>query len=132
MEIIYKLDVKPTAEQVIELYKSAGLPRPVNDKERIQKMYDHSNLIITAWDGDRLAGACRCITDWVWSCYLADLAIHNDYKKHGIGKRLIEITREKVGEYAMILLLSVPAAMEYYPKVGFDKENRAFSIPREK
>jgi hypothetical protein len=43
---------------------------------------------------------------------------------------LIDLTKEKVGEQSMILLLSVPTAMEYYPKVGFEKENRAFSINR--
>jgi len=130
MEIIYTFDKIPTAEQVIELYDSAGLPRPTNDKERIQKMYDHSNLIVTAWYNDKLIGVSRCITDWVWSCYLSDLAVSPDYKKSGIGKKLIELTKEKVGEQTMILLLSVPTAMEYYPKVGFIKEDRGFTILR--
>ncbi|HEY0771040.1 MAG TPA: GNAT family N-acetyltransferase, partial [Sphingobacteriaceae bacterium] len=85
-----------------------------------------------AWDGNHLIGVCRCITDWVWACYLSDLAVSPDYKQKGIGKKLIEITQEKVGEETMILLLSVPTAMEYYPKVGFSKENRAFIIDRKK
>src|SRR6187402_304480 len=106
MEIIYKFDRIPTAEQVIELYDKAGLPRPTDDKHRIQKMYENSNLIVTAWDNEKLVGVSRSITDWVWSCYLADLAISPDYKKSGIGKKLIELTKEKVGEQTMILLLS--------------------------
>jgi ribosomal protein S18 acetylase RimI-like enzyme len=132
LEITYKSDVTPTAEQVIALYENAGLPRPINDKERIQKMYENSNLIVTAWDGELLVGVSRSITDWVWSCYLADLAIKSEYKKSGIGKKLIELTKERLGEQAMILLLSVPTAMEYYPKVGFLKEDRSFMIPRTK
>ena len=132
MEINYKFDITPSAEQVIELYENAGLPRPTNDKERIQKMYENSNLIVTAWDGDLLVGVSRCITDWVWSCYLADLAIKSEYKKSGIGRKLIELTKERLGEQSMILLLSVPTAMEYYPKVGFSKEDRSFMIPRTK
>ena len=130
MNIIYKFDIVPTAEQVIELYDNAGLPRPTNDKERIRKMYEHSNLIITAWENEKLVGVSRSITDWVWSCYLADLAVSPEYKKSGIGKKLIELTREKVGEQSMVLLLSVPTAMEYYPKVGFSKEDRSFIIHR--
>lgn len=93
-------------------------------------MYANSNLVITAWDEDKLVGACRTITDWVWSSYLADLAVSPRYSKSGIGKKLIELTREKVGELSMVLLLSVPTAFEYYPKVGFAKEDRAFMIPR--
>lgn len=93
-------------------------------------MFDNSNLIITAWDEEKLVGICRCITDWVWCCYLSDLAVSPEYKKSGIGKMLIEMTKEKVGKQCTILLLSVPTAFEYYPKVGFNKETRAFSIDR--
>lgn len=39
----------------------------------------------------------------------------------GIDKKLIEITKEKVGEQIMVLLLSVPSAMECYPKIGYKK-----------
>lgn len=93
-------------------------------------MYQHSNLVITAWDGDVLAGVARTITDWVWSSYLADLAIHPGYQKAGIGRKLIGLTKEKVGKQSMVLLLSVPTAMEYYPKVGFAKEDRGFIMHR--
>jgi predicted N-acetyltransferase YhbS len=130
MEIIYKIDIVPTAEQVIELYDNAALPRPTNDPLRIKKMFENSNLVITAWDEDKLVGICRTITDWVWCSYLADLAVDPGYKKAGIGKKLIELTREKVGEQSMVLLLSVPSAMDYYPKCGFKKEDRGFSIDR--
>lgn len=132
MEIEYKFDIIPTAEQIVELYEKAGLPRPTNDRERIHKMYEHSNLVVTAWNDETLVGVSRSITDWVWSCYLADLAVHPDYKKSGIGKKLVQLTKEKLGEESMVLLLSVPTAMEYYPKIGMTKEDRAFTILRTK
>jgi len=132
MEITYGFDAVPTAQEVIKLYNRAGLPRPTNDQERIRKMYENSNLIVTAWHNEKLVGVSRSITDWAWSCYLADLAVDPDYKKSGIGKKLIELTKEKVGDESMLLLLSVPTAMEYYPKVGFSKEDRAFIIHRTK
>jgi N-acetylglutamate synthase-like GNAT family acetyltransferase len=132
MEIIYRVDVIPATEQIIELYNHAALPRPTSDPERIKKMFENSNLVVSAWDENKLVGVCRTITDWVWCSYLADLAVSPDYKKSGIGKKLIEITKEKAGEQSMILLLAVPAAMDYYPKVGFKKEDRGFIIPRTK
>ena len=132
MDIKYSFDKRPSVDQIIELYDNAGLPRPTNDKERIQKMFESSNLIVTAWNNDLLIGVSRSITDWVWSCYLADLAIHPDYKKGGIGKKLVQLTKDKLGDESMILLLSVPTAMEYYPKIGMTKEDRAFTILRTK
>ncbi len=122
----------PPVDKIIELYNSAGLPRPTHDAERIKTMFQHSNLVVSAWDGEKLVGVCRTITDWVWSSYLADLAVSPDYKQSGIGKELIRLTKEKIGEQAMILLLSVPDAMEYYPKVGFTKEDRGFIMNRTK
>jgi len=130
--IIYKFDIVPTAEQVIELYDNTGLPRPTHDPQRIRAMFDNSDLIITAWDENKLVGVSRTITDWVWCSYLADLAISPAYKRSGIGKKLIELAREKIGERSMLLLLSVPTAMDYYPKVGFVREHRAFIIHRTK
>lgn len=132
MEISYKLDITPTVDQVIDLYENSGLPRPTSDRNRIKKMFKNSNLIVTAWDNEILVGVSRCITDWVWSCYLADLAVKQEYKYSGIGKKLIELTKDKVGEQSMVLLLSVPTAMEYYPKVGFIRQESSFIINRKK
>ena len=131
-KIIYKFDVVPTAQEVIELYNDAGLPRPTHDPQRIKAMFENSDLIVTAWDGKKLVGVSRTITDWVWCSYLADLAVSPGYKRSGIGKKLVELAREKIGEQSMLLLLSVPTAMDYYPKVGFVRENRAFAIHRTK
>ena len=130
MNITYSFDKRPTSNQIIELYNNAGLSRPTYDRERIQKMFDNSNLIVTAWDSDLLVGVSRSITDWVWACYLSDLAVRSDYKKEGIGRQLINLTKEKVGDQSMVLLLSVPTAMEYYPKVGFKKQESSFIIDR--
>ena len=130
MDIQYSLDIVPATDQVIELYNNAGLPRPTHDRERIQKMYENSNLIVTAWDKDLLVGVSRSITDWVWACYLSDLAVREGYKREGIGKKLIHLTKERLGDQSMILLLSVPSAMEYYPKVGFEKQESSFIINR--
>src|ERR1041385_3285232 len=96
-KIIYKFDVVPTTQKVIELYNAADLPRPTHDSQRIRAMFENSNLIVTAWDGDKLVGVSRTITDCVWSSYLADLAVSPDYKKSGIGKNLFSLRGEEFG-----------------------------------
>lgn len=131
MEIIYKQDVVPDTEAVIALYNSAGLNRPIKDAARISEMYANSNLIVTAWHGEKLVGAARSLTDFCYCCYLSDLAVHDAYKQQGIGKRLIELTRNRLGSRVTLILLSAPGAMEYYPKVGFDVLDNGFIIRRE-
>jgi len=130
MEIAYKLDTIPDTGIIIELYNSSGINRPTTDKERITKMYSNSNLIVTAWDKDKLVGISRSLTDFCYCCYLSDLAVRKEYQKYGIGKKLISLTKDNIGDQVMLLLLSAKTAMDYYPKVGFQKVDNGFIIKR--
>ena len=130
MEIIYKSGITPETDSIIEVYNSSGLNRPTSDRDRIVEMYANSNLVVTAWVNDQLVGIARSLTDFCYCCYLSDLAVRKDYQKHGIGKQLISLTREKIGPKTTLLLLSAPSAMEYYPKIGFRKVENGFIIDR--
>ena len=129
--INYKFDVIPAVDKVMELYADAGLKRPM-DKNRITRMYSHSNLIVTAWDKTKLVGISRALTDFCYCCYLSDLAVRRKYQHHGIGRELIRLTKEKIGDETMLLLLSAPSAMEYYPKVGLATVENGCIISRTK
>jgi len=130
MEITYRLDITPETALIIDLYNSSGIKRPTSDDKRIAEMYANSNLIVTAWEEDRLVGIARSLTDFCYCCYLSDLAVRKEYQKFGIGKKLIALTKERIGDQTMLLLLSAPTAMDYYPKVGFQKVNNGFIINR--
>ncbi len=129
MAIDYKINGEATADEVIELYVTAGLNRPI-ETDRMARMLAGSNLIITARENGKLVGIARSITDGAWSTYLADLAVDPNAQKMGIGKRLVELTKEAVGDESMVLLLSVPTATEYYPKIGMERLDNAFIIWR--
>jgi GNAT superfamily N-acetyltransferase len=130
--IEYKVNEPVDAADVVELYRDSGLPRPIDDEDRIGRMLAGSNLIVTAREDGRLIGISRSITDGAWSCYLADLAVATSHQKAGIGRKLIELTKEAAGEESMVLLLSVPTAMDYYPKIGMERLDNAFIIWRER
>jgi len=131
MNIQYKTGLIPTTAEIIEVYNSSGLNRPIADPRRIAGMYANSNLVVTAWDDDLLVGISRALTDFHYCCYLSDLAIRKEYQKQGIGKELVRLTKEAIGPSSMLLLLAAPTAMEYYPKIGMDTLNNAFMIKRE-
>jgi N-acetylglutamate synthase-like GNAT family acetyltransferase len=120
------------AQDVADVFESSGIKRPVDNMERIQRMIDHADVNLTAWDGERLVGIARAITDFSYCCYLSDLAVSKDYQKTGIGKELVERLRKNLGEEVTLLLLSAPTAMEYYPHIGFQKTENAFLVPKVK
>ena len=132
MEIQYKINAKLSEGDVADLFLSAGLKRPSDDIDRIGRMLAGANLIVTAWDGERLVGIARALTDFAYCCYLSDLAVDAAYQKHGIGRELVRIVREQIGEEVMLLLLSVPDAMTYYPKIGFEKVENGWTILRKR
>ncbi len=43
---------------------------------------------------------------------------------------MIEITKEAIGEEVALILLAAPNAMDYYPKIGFEKLENGFIIKR--
>ena len=132
MEITYHSNHKITAEEFIDLLKRSTLDqrRPVDDIDRIQSMLDHGNVLITAWDGDKLVGISRALTDYAFCCYLSDLAVDETYQHKGIGKELVKLTHIESGENTMLLLLAAPAATTYYPKIGMKKFEHCFYYPR--
>lgn len=95
-------------------------------------MIENSNVLITAWDNGQLIGVARAITDYCYCCYLSDLAVNKKYQNKGIGKELVRMLQEHIGEEVALLLLSSPIAMDYYPKIGFEKIENGFKISRRK
>jgi ribosomal protein S18 acetylase RimI-like enzyme len=122
MSIQYDSTRKISKAEFVDLLKRSTLAerRPVDNSKCVKAMLDHADLICTAWDGPKLVGVARSLTDFEYCCYLSDLAVDVAYQRLGIGKELIRFTRSKLGKGAMIILLSAPKAEAYYPHIGFE------------
>ena len=132
MVISYKVNAKLEAHQLAQLFTASGIKRPSEDLNRIKSMIDNANLTITAWDGDRLVGVARALSDFSFCCYLSDLAVDKEYQKKGIGHELVSEIQKQIGEECNLLLLAASESMDYYPKIGFDRIGNAYLIPRKK
>ncbi len=91
-------------------------------------MLKNANLVITAWEGDLLVGISRCMTDFNFFTYLADLVVRDSHQRRGIGKELMRLTQKYSGPKTSILLLAAPAAETYYPHVGFEHAPQAWLL----
>lgn len=128
--IEYRENQPLAAEEVARLFAAAGINRPIHDLPRIARMFANANLIISAWDGPRLVGVSRALTDHSYCCYLSDLAVDRTYQRQGIGHELIRRTQACLSDEISLLLLSAPGAMDYYPKAGFTLADNAYVIRR--
>lgn len=103
-----------------------GERRPIDDDERMKAMLANANLILTARIDGQLVGVARSLTDFSYCCYLSDLAVDAAYQRSGIGRKLIAAHWDYLHPKATLILLAAPKAVDYYPKIGFEKHPAAY------
>lgn len=128
-EVVYRHDRRPNAALIAELYRSAPLNRPVDDVPRIAAFYAGSNVIITAWAGERLVGILRGWTDGAYDGYVCDLAIAPDMQKAGVGRGLLN-ELQSFGPKVQWILRASKIAENYYAHVGWQKIENGWFLPR--
>jgi predicted N-acetyltransferase YhbS len=100
----------------------------VEDRKRMESMLAHANLMCTAWRDHLLVGVARSLTDFSFCCYLSDLAVDEAFQKQGIGKGLIQVTRDRLDSGCKLILLAAPKAESYYPHIGFSQHPSAWVL----
>ncbi len=128
--ITYRVGNELDVDQVVEMYRATtlGARRPVDDRARMAAMLANANLVITAWDGELLVGISRSVTDFSYATYLSDLAVRESHQRQGIGRELIRETRRHSGEQVYVVLLAAPQAVDYYPRIGFERHESAWIL----
>lgn len=132
--ITFKKGNELDLDGVIELYRAStlGERRPIENRKVMQGMLENASLIISALDGSKLVGVARTLTDFIYVAYLADLAVHLDNQKTGIGTELVKRTRDALEPTCFLTLLSAPKSNEFYPRIGFEHNPRAWCMePKE-
>lgn len=133
MTIQYKINHPIETQRFIQLLNAStlGERRPTDNTMCMDGMVKNANLLVSAWDEERLVGIARSVTDFHYACYLSDLAVHVDYQKQGIGKQLIRISQQQLGPCCKLILISAPAANDYYPKLGLENNPRCWILERD-
>lgn len=128
--LTYRDDLPLDAPAIAALFDASGIRRPSHDLPRLARMFANADLVLSAWDGPRLVGMCRALTDYSYCCYLSDLAVDRAYQRRGIGRQLVERVRARLGEEVALILLAAPEAMDYYPRLGFAPIDNGFIVRR--
>ncbi|WP_340681978.1 GNAT family N-acetyltransferase [Amycolatopsis coloradensis] len=116
-------------EEVAALYHASTLAerRPTDQRDRFTTMVRQANLIVTARLDGRMIGIARSLTDGAYVTYMSDIAVDVEFQRQGVGRSLIRATQEFAPQ-AKIVLLSAPAAVDYYPHVGFTRHESAWVL----
>jgi histone acetyltransferase (RNA polymerase elongator complex component) len=128
MKITYQVekDLSVAEFRDVLVRSTLGERRPIDDNDRLEKMCKNADIILTARFENKLVGVARSLSDFVYATYLSDLAVDFEFQHLGIGKRLIAETKKLV--QGKLILLSAPAAREYYPKIGMTQFEYSFYL----
>ena len=104
--------------------------RPIANTERIGRILAGSNMIVTAREDGAIVGVLRGMSDGEWVCYVADLVVHGEHQRKGIGTGMLDECKRLIGPGMGIVLVAYPQAVDYYRKIGLG-EMTGFFVDRE-
>lgn len=108
-----------TPARIATLYRRAPLLRPTDDADALWTAFENSQLVLTLWDGTRLVGLARILTDGAQTSYLCDFAVEPDVQGEGVGRRLLDEAFAHCAGTEMLLRDSSFSA-GYWSKLGFE------------
>jgi len=86
------------AENVEALFQDAGWARntPSWQMEKYSLIFTNSTWAFTVWDGEKMIGMVRVLSDKIMAATIMDLAVLSEYRGKGIGKKLVELCLQKL------------------------------------
>ena len=87
--------------------------------EKLFAAMKNYETVISAWDGGRLVGLAAAMDDGVMTAYVHYLLVRPEYQRRGIGRRLVELVKDRYRDYLRLMLLSYDAAVPFYESCGF-------------
>ena len=120
-------------KQLVVLFEQAewAIGRSLEDTRR---MLAHTDVIISAWDGSRLVGFARVLTDFVYRASIWDVIVDRAYQDQDIGKGLVQriLAHPSLGRVELFWLCT-RRYQGFYASLGFsDKEQTGMVWDRRK
>ena len=79
--------------------------------------------VYSAWDGDKLVGMICVMDDGIMTAYVHYLLVDPEYQGQGIGRTLVEKTKEKYSDFLRIVLVAYDTELDFYESCGFKKSD---------
>lgn len=118
MEITYRFSCEHvTTRELEELFAAAQLGGRVGEK--IRRAFVNSSHVCLAYDGERLIGASRAITDGEYHGLIYDVAVDPEYQGQGVGRRMMEELLKRMPVWR-VMLVAEEAVQGFYRTLGFE------------
>ena len=82
-------------------------------------MLSQSTIRLGVWDGERLVGFARAISDGVYRSVIEDVIVDEEYRGKGIGAKIMGILIGRLSDVEHIYLFTSTDLEGYYKRFGF-------------
>jgi N-acetylglutamate synthase-like GNAT family acetyltransferase len=127
--IAIRLDRVPDAASMVGLLRSVGWDMRASEPASLQKAIDGTTEFATAWDGGRLIGTARSLSDGGQNALIATVVVHPAYQGLGVGERMVHLLTDE-WDQVRFSLTSAPGLTGWYEKLGFLPDPNAMYRPR--
>ena len=90
-----------------------------------------ASVAVGAWDGGRLVGFARAISDGEHRAYVEDVVVDPEYRGRRIGEEIVAALVQAIGEVHIVSLFCEPERVEFYGRNGFRASETAVMLHRE-
>lgn len=108
---------------LLELYTAVGWMAYISEERQreLVKAVENTSFVVSTWDGDKLVGLARALSDDASICYIQDILVHPDYQRRGIGERMIQacLTRYAHVRSTVLMTDDEDRQSRFYEKAGF-------------
>lgn len=92
----------------------------------------NSTYVVSAWDGARLVGMARVVSDRVSVSTLQQVGVHPDYQRQGLGSELVRRCMARFGHTQFLLTIDDESNVTFYARFGFAMTDAAMIRPRDR
>ncbi len=91
----------------------------------VRTMLENTDFYFSAWDGERLVGFARVLTDRVFRATVWDVIVHPEYQKRGVGEELMNrLLSHPVISRVEKVWLNTRDKHGFYEKFGFSRSDQ--------
>ncbi len=115
-------DIDP--DQLVNLYRQAPWARG-RTADDVRIMLTHTDIVVSAWDGPRLVGFGRVLTDYVYRASIWDVIVDKEYQGQDIGTGIMQrILHHPDLKRVELFWLCTRDKQSFYEKLGFSSKEQ--------
>lgn len=121
--VTYSNQGPPEASQLLHLFHQAPWARD-RSLDDAKEMLQHTDLTLCAWDGDRLIGFGRVLTDFIYRATIWDVIVDKAYQGKGIGREIVQriLNHPRLNRVELVWLCTRRPG--FYEKLGFSSKEQ--------